>query len=215
MLSAKGTRQGQHVLGTMLCGIDESIFNNVFAVGLRELQELGTLDDTEAAAQLYKLTSGLDRVSLVDVMHDLGAARSRILARDGSSSQLLELIEKRDRLRQEVQELSAEGQRWAALVTQRNELRDEVGRLEESIDRMEREARAVELAVQVRGDWYRRVEVRGKLGKLGASVELPERAVERMDEYNVQIRECREQLEQFKRQRRMIVEEAATAAAEP
>jgi uncharacterized protein YhaN len=50
VLAANGSRQGQHVLGTLLSGIDEPIFRNVFAVGLRELQELGTLDDTEAAA---------------------------------------------------------------------------------------------------------------------------------------------------------------------
>jgi hypothetical protein len=88
VLSPQGARQGQHVLGSLLSGIDEPIFNNVFAVGLRELQELGTLDDTEAAAHLYKLTSGLDRVSLIDVMRQLEAARNQILAADGSRSEL-------------------------------------------------------------------------------------------------------------------------------
>ena len=42
-----GSRQGQHLLNVLLSGIDESIFNNVFAVGIRELQELATLDDTQ------------------------------------------------------------------------------------------------------------------------------------------------------------------------
>ncbi|MCA9162991.1 MAG: AAA family ATPase, partial [Planctomycetales bacterium] len=58
---------GRAQLEALLSGIDESTFNNVFAVGLRELQELNTLNDTDAADQLYKLTTGLDRVSLVDV----------------------------------------------------------------------------------------------------------------------------------------------------
>ena len=34
-------------------------YGTVKAMSPAELQELGTLDDTEAAAQLYKLTSGL------------------------------------------------------------------------------------------------------------------------------------------------------------
>ncbi len=67
-----GTTQGQHRLTSLLGSIDESIFTNVFAIGLRELQELSTLDDTTAADELYKLSSGLDRVSLVDVMRHSG-----------------------------------------------------------------------------------------------------------------------------------------------
>ena len=209
VLSAAGMRQGSHMLGTMLCGIDEAIFNNVFAVGLRELQELGTLDDTEAAAQLYKLTSGLDRVSLLDVMRDTAAARNRILAVDGSGSQLRELVGQRDKLQAQIHEATMRGERWGQLAAQRKELQDEVARLEDSIDRMERESRAVEVALQVREPWFRRGEVRTELTGLGSPVELPERVIARLDELNAQIRTTREQVDQLQRKRRALVEEAA------
>ena len=65
-------------MNVLLSGIDESIFNNVFAVGIRELQELATLNDTQAAEQLYNLASGVDRVSLVEVMRHLQSERIRI-----------------------------------------------------------------------------------------------------------------------------------------
>ena len=54
-----GLSQGQHRLSMLLGQIDEAIFTNVFAIGMRELQELSTLDDTKAADELYKLSSGL------------------------------------------------------------------------------------------------------------------------------------------------------------
>ena len=73
-----GLSQGQHRLQSLLGGIDEPIFSNVFAIGIRELQELSTLDDTSAADELYKLSSGLDRVSLVDVMRSLKAGRGQL-----------------------------------------------------------------------------------------------------------------------------------------
>ncbi len=209
VLSSSGSRQGSHVLATMLCGLDEPIFNNVFAVGLRELQELGTLDDTEAAAQLYKLTSGLDRVSLIDVMRDTAAARNRILAPDGSDSQLLDLLRQREQLQGQIHELTTCGERWGQLAAQRKELQDEVSRLEDSIERMERESRAVEVALQIREPWLRRIEVRQKLAELGEPRELPERAVLRLDELNAQIRTRREQVDQLQRKRRVLVDEAA------
>jgi uncharacterized protein YhaN len=209
VLSASGARQGSHVLASMLCGIDEAIFNNVFAVGLRELQELGTLDDTEAAAQLYKLTSGLDRVSLLDVMRDTAATRNRILAADGSESELLNLLRQREKLQGQIQEATTRGERWGQLAAQRKELQDEVARLEESIERMERESRAVEVALQIREPWLRRIEVQTELAELGQPRELPERAVARLDELNGQIRTSREQVDQLQRKRRVLVEEAA------
>jgi uncharacterized protein YhaN len=60
-----GDLHGNGQLTQLLSQIDESIFNNVFSVGLREIQELGALNNTQAAEHLYRLTSGLDRVSLV------------------------------------------------------------------------------------------------------------------------------------------------------
>ena len=74
---------GSEDLAALLGGIDEATFNNVYAVGLRELQELGTLSDIEAAGWLYSLTTGLDRVSLLEVLRQLERSREDLLARDG------------------------------------------------------------------------------------------------------------------------------------
>ena len=57
---------------TSLEHVDEPTYINIFAVGLREVQELNSLSDTAAAQWLYRLTSGLDRISLYDVIHMLG-----------------------------------------------------------------------------------------------------------------------------------------------
>ena len=75
LTAADGTRQGEHMLKVLLSNIDETIFSNIFAVGLREMQELGTLSDSDAAELLYNLSAGVDRVSLVDVLRRVGNAR--------------------------------------------------------------------------------------------------------------------------------------------
>ncbi len=84
--SSDGVTQGQHRLTSLLGSVDESIFTNVFAIGLRELQELSTLDDTAAADELYKLSSGLDRVSLVDVMRQLKGARAQVVSTEADQA---------------------------------------------------------------------------------------------------------------------------------
>ena len=93
--AADGTRQGEHVLRTLLSSLDEVIFRNVFAVGLRELQELATLSDTKAAELLYNLSAGLDRVALLDVMRALEQSRNRLLDVGGGPCQIAQLIAER------------------------------------------------------------------------------------------------------------------------
>ena len=110
--AADGTVQGGPQLHDLLGDVDEAIFQNVFAVGLEELQELGTLDGTEAARLLYGLSAGLDRVSLAEVMRELDASRQRLLAADERPSRIAELSAERDKLCAEIEELAGSTRRY-------------------------------------------------------------------------------------------------------
>ena len=72
---ASGRQQNDRTLETLLSGIDEATLNNVFVVGLREIQELATLNDTEAAEHLYALAWCRDRVALFEVLIELCHSR--------------------------------------------------------------------------------------------------------------------------------------------
>ena len=102
LVASDGTMQGEHLLKVLLCNIDEPIFQNVFAIGLQELQELGTLSDTEAASLLYSLSAGLDRIVLVDVMRELENSRNRLLDAQGQPSRVARLYAQREKLRDEL-----------------------------------------------------------------------------------------------------------------
>ena len=92
------SRVGGHKLASLLSGIDEAIYNNVFCLGMGEIQQLSTLNDTQAAQFLYSLSTGTDRVSLVDVMRQLRNARKKLVG-NGKPGLLTELIRRRDEQR--------------------------------------------------------------------------------------------------------------------
>jgi len=102
-------------LSALLGDVDETIFNNVFAVGLREIQELAGLSGTQAASELYSLALGLDRVSLVEVLADLDVSRDRLLAADGRPSVVPQLLAERERLQEELGELGQATRRYLSL----------------------------------------------------------------------------------------------------
>ncbi len=209
LTAADGTRQGEHLVKVLLANVDEVTFNNVFAVGLREIQELGTLGDTEAAEQLYNLTAGLDRVSLVEVIDELATSRNRILDPRGNSCQVVKLLADREKLRGEIEELGGLTRCYARLLADRNLLEREIIRLEEENTAAENQAKVVELAIALGERWAGRAELDNQLAAMGRVPVVPEGAVEQLDAVGTRAQKHRDRLEQLEQQYEGLKEEAA------
>ncbi len=203
-----GLSQGQHRLAMLLGQVDESIFTNVFAIGLRELQELSTLDDTAAADELYKLSSGLDRVSLVDVTRQLKAARQLIVGTTPDDGQMQRLMLQREKLRDEIDHLTSHGRRWSELAALRNTQSNELDDLKQRIAQWELEAKTYEVAIGVRPTWIKRADLQQQIQQLAARTDLPETAAARLAELSEQARERELKLGELRQQRRALREQA-------
>ncbi len=208
-----GLSQGQHRLSSLLGQIDEAIFTNVFAIGMRELQELSTLDDTAAADELYKLSSGLDRVSLVDVLRSLRGGRAELIGRtlvddEAEASKLTSLISKREKLRDEVTQLTSGGRRWSELAAQRRTGQQEIEELTERMSAWERESRCVEIATSVFETWEQRDEAETLIAETEAEAQLPDDAPGQLVQIDAMIEERTIKLEEVKQKRRDIRDKA-------
>ncbi|MGB7344004.1 MAG: AAA family ATPase [Pirellulaceae bacterium] len=208
-----GLSQGQHRLSMLLGQIDEPIFTNVFAIGMRELQELSTLDDTAAADELYKLSSGLDRVSLVDVLRGLRGGRKELIGNaryedDPDAKKLASLIKRREKLRDEVQGLTSQGRRWSELASQRRAQQQEITQLTDRMSTWEREARGVEVATSVYDHWQDRAKLADTIAQLQREVQPPDEAPGKLIQIEAMMQDRREKLEEVKSKRRAIRDKA-------
>jgi uncharacterized protein YhaN len=202
--SSDGITQGQHRLTSLLGNVDESIFTNVFAIGLRELQELSTLDDTAAADELYKLSSGLDRVSLVDVIRQLRASRAQLAAANDDHAQMPNLLMRREKLRDEIEQHTLRGRRWGELAAHRRNQQNEIDELKQRIAQWEVEAKSIEVSLQVREPWFHREQLRNQLTQLHARVDLPDDAMKNLGDIQVQIDDKKRQIQGLVDQRRAV-----------
>ncbi|MCR9291534.1 MAG: AAA family ATPase [bacterium] len=203
-----GIAQGAHRLTMLLGQVDETIFTNVFAIGLRELQELSTLDDTAAADELYKLSSGLDRVSLVDVIRQLKAGRRHIAGPTPDQGQMQHLMLKREKLKDEIDQLSAHGRRWSELAALKKTQNSELDELKQRIAHWELEAKSYEIAIQAKPTWSKRREVQDRIEALNARTDLPDTAAEKLDELNEKAAEREAQLDELKQKRQSLRDQA-------
>ncbi|MGI9516672.1 MAG: AAA family ATPase [Pirellulaceae bacterium] len=204
-----GSNFGKAQLNTLLSGIDESIFNNVFAIGLREIQELNTLNSTDAAEHLYKLTSGLDRVSLVDVMRNLAGRRETIWSHDPERrSQLGELQNRRRALQREIDDLLARSRRWTKVAAQTNDVSRQLEELEDQLRQLERNAKVIEVAMQVGDRWRSRLVIDEQIHALGNLPTEQEVSVKDLEKLNQKIAQQREKMAGIKKNRKAIKREA-------
>jgi uncharacterized protein YhaN len=176
-----GSIQGESQLRELLRGIDETVYTNIFSVGLRELQELATLDDSEAASWLYDLSTGLDGVSISETLRELRASRSRLLSASGEKSQILDLLAQRDLLQREIDELASLNERYWQLAADQTEADAAIQATEMSLSGVVAALKKVDAALALKTPWRERALVEEKLAAYGTLADFPPDALRRLE----------------------------------
>ncbi|WP_010498614.1 AAA family ATPase, partial [Paenibacillus elgii] len=177
-----GTAGGERELAALLGGITPELFRSLFAFGLTELQELGTLQSGEVGSFLYSA--------------GLGASGSVIRGADKKLAQELEqLYRPRGRtplMNRALQELAAaeaelaqsrgRAERYNALEAEENRLAAEQETLESELDKLQREADWLARCIRAQPHWLRREELRRELTELPETLDaFPADALPRME----------------------------------
>lgn len=185
IVAPDGSRQSRTQLEALLEGVDRYTYNNIFAVGLREIQLLATLDDSHAAQKIYELTSGLDRISLAEVVRRLEISREALISHDGADCIIDQLLDQHHSLKKEVDELRTATQQWGQVLQQQRSAVAQIEQLQHKSAAITERVEFVELAEDLRGDVERRETLSVKIDDAG---EIPDVAEERLNHLN-QLRE--------------------------
>lgn len=172
-----GARLSDYFVKTITGNVDEATFNNVFAIGLDELQRLGTLNETDAAQMLYRLSVGVDRVSLIQVLHQIVDERNEALDIEGGPSILEGLFAQRSNLTEAAQVPARLLGDYVKTIEQRNITRNEVDQLNKQLDRQRRSSRLYELALGVADLWDQRADIKTRLAEAGVVVAVTDEAL--------------------------------------
>ncbi len=105
LVSVVGTDREQpaeSLLAELLHRTDESLFENVFAVGLNELQEMSTLQGDEVARHIYGLTLGPTGRRLLAATAAVEGRRRDLLDPATRTGRLSDLLDREQALRDEI-----------------------------------------------------------------------------------------------------------------
>ena len=160
-------------LEKLLAKVDAATYQNVFAIGLRELQELATLNNSEAGRHLYSLAGGVDRVSLGKVRRELATSCRRLFGGTQSPSKISQILARRKELEEIAAGLTEQTHRWSHSSPEKDELTSRVEQIQRELEGIREEARLHELALSVRDTWCQRNSLDARLAKLANPPDLP------------------------------------------
>lgn len=175
-----GVLHGEHLLRILATGIDEATFNNIFAIGLDEIQRLATLGDSEAADILFRLSVGLDRVSLMEVLRDLRQMRHHLIDPLGKPGHIARLLKKRRELLQSGRAAEVALRDYAKLASERSELDRSIAVIETDLTQRQHEVALAETLLRVLPIYDRREALTQQVDGYGDVVEVSEATMKQL-----------------------------------
>lgn len=164
---AAGTVQAAEPSALYFRGIDREAFERIYCVELEELKRGDLLDPARTASWLFSAGAGLGGVSLAEVLKGIDAEIAKVTAPRSRTAELDRVIQGLKENQRTIRELRSEEGRYTHLVARRQEIKDEIDKLEDDMARagmrlkdLETLSRAREpvLALQTAEGWLKETE---------------------------------------------------------
>lgn len=179
-----------NLLDRILNGVEEQIFEKVFAVGLREIQELSTLQDGEVADRIYGLTLGPDGQKLINSAEHFRAARARLLNPETQSGRLVELLQRYEAVNSDLRQQDKRLRQHRELCRERTRIDAEIADHKERQHGLQIDLRGSLLLQRLHGPWRRTQDCEQELRQLRVVQDFPERGLERLDKFDRELTEA-------------------------
>ena len=190
LVSVVGTDRQQpaeSLLAELLFHTDESLYENVFAVGLNELQELGTLQGDEVARHIYGLTLGPTGRKLLDATATVDQERRNLLDPASRSGRLADLLEREQSLREEIAAQHSLREEHAEQCRERNRIQNRIESLQKKQADVEQQLAGHRLLARVWPHWSEAREIRQELDSIPDVSEFPADGLERLHKLDAHV----------------------------
>jgi uncharacterized protein YhaN len=183
LVSVVGTDREQpaeSLLAELLHRTDETLFENVFAVGLNELQEMSTLQADEVARHIYGLTLGPTGRRLLEATSAVEDRRRNLLDPAARTGRLADLLEREQALRDDIVASHSLREEHADRSRERSRIEDRIDALQRKQADAEQQLAGHRLLARVWPHWHEARAIRQELETIPEVTRFPADGVERL-----------------------------------
>lgn len=192
--------KAEALLKTFVGGTSEPIFENVFAIGLQELQELATLDGEEVARHIYGISLGPDGERILKAQFASDREALALVNPETHEGELLDLARNLHAVEREMASLGDSTRRHAELTDRRDQLDSQILKSKQRQEGIDYNIRAMAFFERVHGPWLKERNLRMEMTGLPNLADFPKDGLQRLDDLEIEV-------EQFDTDRRKSAEE--------
>jgi uncharacterized protein YhaN len=207
--------RSQALLSRILGNAGEGLFENVFAIGLNELQELATLDGAEVARHIYGLSLGLDGEKILTTQLTIEQDRKRLLSEDRLTGVIVDLAKQLDGVDSQIGKTADVSQKYVDLLAQREKLESEVGKTKRRQHEVQHNLRGWQFLERVWGPWNKERALRAEYHALPSLVGVSEQALDELDKLDREIDSTETRRRKLIEEAKRLYEQAESLTLEP
>jgi uncharacterized protein YhaN len=167
-------------LSHLLTETSEKVFSDVFAVGVRELQQLSTLGSEQVAEYIYGLSLGPQGRQLLDAISALKQRRQALMADDGRQGRLPELFERYTELAETGPRSGEMRDRHARLTRERYRLQTSINELQNRETQIDGELKGLRFISSCYKPWKRIRDLKEQLLTIPLIQHSPDDALDQL-----------------------------------
>ena len=171
----------ERMLESILGGTTRTLYHNVFAFGLEELEHFRTLEESEVASHISGAGMGVGASRWSRVQKDLEERRGKLFLPRGQNSTINRSLKELEAVRDELDRTEHEPEEYVAVHEERASLEAEIQALEESISLLSSRVVHYEKLRKVEPYRKRRSQVEKRLAGLETIDSFPEGGVQSLN----------------------------------
>jgi uncharacterized protein YhaN len=191
---------GDVELENLLAGTTRTLYHNVFAFGLEELQQFQTLQDTEISPHIAGAALGIGAARWTAVQRDIEARQRALFIPHGQSGSINVALKELDGVREDLDRTEHQPEEYWAAQEARTRLAAELEALEDIVSDLKERGSHYEKRLKSRPLIERRRTIEATLQSMPAVDSFPEGGVERLELLKKQLRGLQNERESQRRE---------------
>lgn len=178
----------QDAVNSLLGHISGTFYENVYAISLDELQAIQSLNTDEVKNRIYGVGLGLGSISLTNIKIELLDQQEKLFKARGSIQKIPILYSEIRDLERGIKEIQNGLSIYDSLVVRSDELIEEIGTLDDVRNKLEANKQLLENQKKLYPTYVNLKNVESELSQLDESADLPENAIEKIDNLNTDLK---------------------------
>lgn len=188
-------------MDSLLTGTSESLYTDIFAVGVRELQQLATLGTHQVSEYIYGLSMGPQGRQILDAIASVKQRRQEMYRDQGAAGKLHDLFERYSRLSTTRKNVGQARDKHARLTRRRRELTSEIQELQDRESSISNELHGLRFLQSAWKPWKRSRDYQAELQKLPLITSDPTAAL-------AQLTACEKDIQESTARREKLADQA-------